>query len=316
MIEQENTPIFSTESHGKIMLTGEYGAMYGANVLAIPLKVGQTLNVYEKNYGSLEWEAYKQDELWHKVAFADKLDGKLHIGDRTNAGFAVVIHKVLRMALNLSNSKLEDILDKKFITNLNFNPELGLGSSSTLIVNVARYFNIDPFELNSLSFKGSGYDIAASMSDLPVIYNKNVKNPQHVALKFKPSFHSNLYFVYSGKKVSSLKAIDKVSRKNFTNQQLNRISAITTSLALCNNIDDFMELINEHEKIISKILHIPPLNSKQFYDFEGSIKSLGAWGGDMMLVATKHPEQYVENYFNRRGHDVIYKYADLALDID
>ncbi len=316
MIEKENAPVFSTESHGKIMLTGEYAAMYGANVLSIPLNVGQSLKVYDKEYGSLEWEAYKTNELWNKVSFPNKLDGKLHIGKRTNAGFAVVIHKALRMALNMSKLNLEEVLSKKFITNINFKPELGLGTSSTLIVNLARYFDIDPFELNALTFKGSGYDIAASMCDLPVIYNKNVKNPQYVELKFKPCFHENLYFVYSGKKVSSLKAIDKISRKNITNQQLNAISNITASMALCNNLDDFMDLINEHEKIISKILHIPTLNAKQFYDFEGSIKSLGAWGGDMMLVATKHPEQYVENYFNRRGHDIIYKYADLALDID
>ncbi len=316
MIEKKTPPIFFTESHGKIMISGEYAAMYGANVLAIPLKVGQSLKVYEKDTGSLDWEAYKMDELWNTVSFPDKFDGKLHIGNRTNAGFAVVIHKVLRMALNLSDIKLEDILTKRFETNINFNPELGLGSSSTLIVNLARYFNVDPFELNALSFKGSGYDIAASMSDLPVLYNKNVKNPEYVELKFKPSFHENLYFVYSGNKVSSLKAIDKISRKDITNQQLSKISALTTSMALCNNIEDFMELINEHEKIISKILHIPTLNNKQFYDFEGSIKSLGAWGGDMMLVATTNPDHYVERYFNRRGHDIIYKYADLALDID
>ncbi len=316
MIKKENTPIFSTESHGKIMISGEYGAMYGANVLAIPLKVGQTLDVYEKERNSLEWEAYQSNNLWNRVSFPDKSDGKLHIGDRTNAGFAVVIHKVLRFAINLSQFNLEDLLTKKFVTNINFNPDLGLGSSASLIVNLARYFNIDPFELNALSFKGSGYDIAASMCDLPVLYNKNVKNPQYVEIKFKPCFHENLYFVYSGNKVSSLKAIDKVSRKDITQQQINKLSLLTSGMALCNNIDDFMRLINEHEKIISKILHTPTLNNKQFYDFEGSIKSLGAWGGDMMLVATKNPAHYVERYFNHRGHDIIYKYADLALDID
>jgi len=40
---------------------------------------------------------------------------------------------------------------------------MGLGSSSTLIVNISKWANVDPFQVHKLISKGSGYDIAASL---------------------------------------------------------------------------------------------------------------------------------------------------------
>ena len=41
---------------------------------------------------------------------------------------------------------------------------------------------------------------------------------------------------------------------------------------------------------------------KSFYpDFEGEIKSLGAWGGDFFMAATEWDEHKVRRYFEDKG---------------
>jgi len=47
-----------------------------------------------------------------------------------------------------------------------------------------------------------------------------------------------------------------------------------------------------------------------FSDFSGSIKSLGAWGGDFVLVA--HSENPTA-YFKEKGYEVIFSYHQMVL---
>jgi hypothetical protein len=54
----------------------------------------------------------------------------------------------------------------------------------------------------------------------------------------------------------------------------------------------------------------PPIKQRLFPDYNGAIKSLGAWGGDFILVSgTTHPEAY----FNSKGYRTIFRYSDLIL---
>jgi hypothetical protein len=46
-----------------------------------------------------------------------------------------------------------------------------------------------------------------------------------------------------------------------------------------------------------------------FSDFNGSIKSLGAWGGDFVLVAS---EENPMSYFKSKGFHTILSYTDLV----
>ena len=53
------------------------------------------------------------------------------------------------------------------------------------------------------------------------------------------------------------------------------------------------------------------IKNKLFYDFKGEIKSLGAWGGDFILVSsTKDPSRY----FMDRGFNIIFKYNELIMN--
>ena len=76
-------------------------------------------------------------------------------------------------------------------------------------------------------------------------------------------------------------------------------------------IDEFEELIEEHESIISKITKQETVKSRLFNDYTfGSIKSLGAWGGDFVLVTgTKENMSYFEN----KGYHTIITYKEMIL---
>ena len=63
-------------------------------------------------------------------------------------------------------------------------------------------------------------------------------------------------------------------------------------------------------KLSSKITKQPPVKSILFNDFEGAIKSLGAWGGDFIMVASKHNPSL---YFKDRGYETVIPYSKMAL---
>ena len=76
------------------------------------------------------------------------------------------------------------------------------------------------------------------------------------------------------------------------------ISNITCNILDSSSLDDFENQIGIHESIISSQLGITPVKQKYFSDFEGSIKSLGAWGGDF-IMATRNNKNYLLVKLNR-----------------
>ena len=44
------------------------------------------------------------------------------------------------------------------------------------------------------------------------------------------------------------------------------------------------------------------------------LKSLGAWGGDFVMVATENDYNFVRSYFGEKGLDTVYQYNDLISD--
>ena len=84
---------------------------------------------------------------------------------------------------------------------------------------------------------------------------------------------------------------------------------ISNKLLLCSSIDEFSKLINTHEAIISKLLKTNPL-IKNFPDYNGVIKSLGAWGGDFFLAIG--PENSME-YFKKKGMNISFSFDDFLL---
>ena len=52
---------------------------------------------------------------------------------------------------------------------------------------------------------------------------------------------------------------------------------------------------------------------KEYPDFPGQLKSLGAWGGDFLMAITQQPFEQVKAYFHDKGMNTIFRYQDLIL---
>ncbi|MBK8557148.1 MAG: hypothetical protein IPL65_15875 [Lewinellaceae bacterium] len=50
-----------------------------------------------------------------------------------------------------------------------------------------------------------------------------------------------------------------------------------------------------------------------FSDYWGAVKSLGAWGGDFVLVTSEKDESTTRAYFLDKGFDVFLPWRDMIL---
>ncbi|HQF48729.1 MAG TPA: GHMP kinase, partial [Flavobacterium alvei] len=85
---------------------------------------------------------------------------------------------------------------------------------------------------------------------------------------------------------------------------------ITSAVLKAKTLADFAIALEEHEAEMSTILEMQTIKESLFPDFDGVIKSLGAWGGDFVLVLSD--ENPVE-YFNEKGFKTIVSYKDMIL---
>ena len=195
-------------------------------------------------------------------------------------------------------------------TNLTFEKNLGLGSSSTLISNLSKISGVNPYTINNKIFKGSGYDIACAESISPILYKLDKDQKIINEVSFKPAFNGHIYFVYLNKKQNSISEIEKYNKNKASNSIINEISDITSEILVCDSIDRFNKLIEAHELIISKLISKQTVKDLLFKDFDGYIKSLGAWGGDMIMVSS---EIDPSKYFIEKGYSTIFKFKELLV---
>jgi len=308
-------------SHGKFLLTGEYLVLKGALALALPLKLGQSLEIeaLDSNENCLHWEAWHPEGKWFSVTL--NRENLMNLSS-DNPDKATRLSQILQAVKQL-NPKAFEGNDLRFTTRLDFNPNWGLGSSSTLIANLARWANVNPYELLKLTFGGSGYDIACATADGPIYYQVRTEVPEPVEgptqkvepVDFNPPFADHLFFIYQGQKQSSSKEIkaflEKANPINLE-KDIEAISEISRAIPKCQSLDEFGLLMQCHERIVARCIGQGTIQ-KRFLDFEGVLKSLGAWGGDFILAATDWDESQVRAYFKGKGLEVIFGYKDIVL---
>ncbi len=308
-MNQENL-IFSKRGNGKLLLTGEYLVLKGAKALSVPLQYGQEMEVYSNTTPFIIWKSYQRNQRWNEVI----LGSRFEIIETTDDAFATRLVSILKQCLLMSDAiQLNDILSKTFVTHLDFDVNWGLGTSSTLLYCLAIFFQIDAYQLQLKTFQGSGYDVAIAGIHQPIIYQLS-DGPQVQKVHFKPSFRQNLYFVYSGKKMSSLRAISNFMDKEISKQAISDVSYITELILSTDDLDGFMNLMSNHESIIGKLIQQVPIQKIYFSDFQGVIKSLGAWGGDFYMAASQESKQYVKEYFLKKGYEIIISYDNMILN--
>lgn len=219
--------------------------------------------------------------------------------------------KIFQASKMLNPSFLENSEGLKITTNLDFPRNWGLGTSSTLINNIANWAQVDAHQLLAETFGGSGYDIACAQHNAPILYQLVHSKPTVEEIAFHPPFKDCLYFVYLNKKQNSREAIANY-RNNVSDlsQEKSEISDITKKIGGCTDLIEFRALIDTHEGIISKIIHQKPIKERLFPDFDGSIKSLGAWGGDFILVTSKNNPA---NYFKEKGLEIVIPFENMVL---
>ncbi|TAI48040.1 GYDIA family GHMP kinase [Flagellimonas allohymeniacidonis] len=296
-------------SNGKLLLSGEYAILDGALGLAVPTKFGQSLQVEDTDTGLLEWESKDENhQLWFQASF--DLNDLTPIAS-SDMGTAHILKELLSEAKKQNPAFLASANGLKVTTSLGFPREWGLGTSSTLINNIAQWAEVDAYQLLWNAFGGSGYDIACAQHNGPILYQ--VKNGKVTVeeVGFHPSFKDDLLFVYLKQKQSSKEAIAAYRGKMFDKEALiSNITRITGSMATAQNLSEFEALVGKHEIVLSKILGIPPIKSKLFPDYPGSIKSLGAWGGDFVLATGGAG---AKDYFRFKGYSTLLSYKDMVL---
>jgi mevalonate kinase len=298
-------------AHGKLLVTGEYMVLEGAKALALPLKLGQYLSVRQQKGNTLSWNAMKTDGFWFQAVC--KLPG-FEIVKSTDQDICDRLHTILLKTRELNPEFLVDGNGYNVETILEFDPDYGFGSSSTLLTNIAKWANVDPFELQKQTFGGSGYDIACASLRDPVIYHLDKGKPTMEQVSIDFDFTDRIYFVYLGKKQNSFESIEYFRQKaKFLKKDLTEISGITRELLFCKTLADFEKLIIQHEIIMSRILKMKRVQALLFPDHKGVVKSLGGWGGDFVLMTRHSNEKEFESYLRHKGYNTYYCYDDLVL---
>jgi mevalonate kinase len=297
-------------SNGKLLITGEYLVLDGAKALALPTKFGQNLTVEKRNGNEIKWTSYDADgSIWFDETIP--LTEIVSTTPFETESIKNTLITILRTAYQLNPNEL--LISEGYVvtTQLTFLRKWGLGTSSTLINNIAQWFKIDAFTLLKNSFGGSGYDIACAQNNDPVLYQLKQEKPTVETVKFNPSFSKNIYFVYLNQKQSSKNAIASYrEKKNNLETQKEVINQITEKVLQAENEITFAQTLENHEKILSTILETKTVKETLFPDFSGTIKSLGAWGGDFVLVVSK---KNPKSYFLDKGYGTVIQYSDMIL---
>jgi mevalonate kinase len=298
-------------SNGKLLITGEYLVLDGAKALALPTKFGQTLIIEEGTNQEISWISYDADgSIWFEdsISFAEILNPTNSEVETVKTTLVTILHE----AYLLNPGLIKSSSGYHVTTHLTFPKKWGLGTSSTLINNIAQWLQIDAFKLLKTSFGGSGYDIACAQNASPILYHLEKDGQMVEKVTFNPTFTNSIYFVYLNKKQSSKSSIAKYQQHKAQDldESIRTIDKITQELLNSGNIRSFAQAIASHEAEMSRILEMKTVHETLFSDFEGGIKSLGAWGGDFILVTT---ETNPTTYFAAKGYNTILSYEEMIL---
>lgn len=291
-------------ARGKILITAEYLVLKGAVGLCIPLiKKNQTLRVKKAQKSGIHWSSFEKQQIW----FEAHINSELQLISSTDAEIAQKLISILKEIKTLRPEIEFNFLD--FQTDLNFDRYFGLGSSSTLISLLSEWSGANPYKILENTFGGSGYDLACAVSEKALLYQKN-QTP--IEISWEPSFKNQLYFVYLNKKQSSqIEVQNFLENQNDFHTEIYRINEITKDIIKANSLEEFTKLINEHEEIISQILQRKTIKDELFADYSGLIKSLGAWGGDFILVSSKDSNL---EYFKTKGYTKVYSWNEFIYE--
>lgn len=295
-------------SNGKLLLTGEYVVLNGAKALAVPTLLGQWLRVNTSDKKGLHWKSLDADgSCWFETHFEwEELKSPPSNSEQSVRSTLLTI---LLKAQEFNPAFLKNGEGLSVTTTLSFPRNWGLGTSSTLLNNIAQWAQVDAYRLLFASFGGSGYDIACAQHDTAVVYQLDNKTPTALPVAHDPLCKSQMYFVYLNQKQNSKEAIAAYHKKQHRLvDHVNEISTITEALLEDTSFENWLNQLQKHEILLSNVLEMQTVQEAYFSDFRGLVKSLGAWGGDFVLALSKTDPT---SYFAGKGYSTVIPYTEL-----
>jgi len=263
------------------------------------------MTVSDVNTSKLTWRAYTdQEELWLEATF---MLPSLEIEAENPSEADLSLQGILRQAQRLNPdflSKPEGVLVETF---LEFPRDWGLGSSSTLIHNVAQWAGVDGYDLLLKAFGGSGYDVKVAKHNSPIVFYRSIDGPRVGEITFSPRFTDQLWFIHLGQKQDSREEVTRFSEIEVSTRDIDQVSRITDEICLAPSLQDFVRLLQEHDFLMSRILARPSA-SEVFSGFSGMVKYLGAWGGDFVLATGTEQDM---DYFRQKGMNTVLSYREM-----
>ena len=276
------------------MLCGEYAVTIGVEALALPVSLGQWMYVWEFDSPGggdrLIWEAKEKDgSTWLNESFALPLETmeaeteKSSERDRSRE----VLHSMLSM---VAEGFWKTGKSYRIETLLEFDRSSGLGSSSTMVANFARFAGLDAQKVQQKVLGGSGYDVALAELGKGLVFWKNAEVANWDAWKLSADLTSKWKIVFLGKKQNSRNALADVKGKlmeiekdDFLMHQLQQVCA---AVKMANQVPMLEAGLEMWQAILAMSLGLEtPYQHFKFQPTKGGLcKWLGAWGGDMLLI--------------------------------
>jgi len=258
----------------------------------------------------LVWECFDHEgNIWFKSHIS------LYDFSAINTTDEVVskkIQKILKNAVRQNSEFLSKWNGFKVQFELEFPRNWGLGSSSTLYSLIADWADVNALMMYFKVDNGSGYDVACSSAGTPIIYFANDTEVSYTPVDFDPKFKKNLFFVHLNEKKDSalgikeyLKAVKK--KKEF----VKNISEISEQMHAATSLSVFSSLMDKHEDLVAHHTGFKKVKDERFSDYHGSIKSLGAWGGDFAMATSEKSEKETKEYFASKGYDTVLQYSEI-----
>lgn len=287
------------------MLCGEYAVLCGALAIAFPTKFRQCMEVeYRPGTGLIHWQSYDFEGFqWLRCSFHPDDDCSVHALKNVLQPIQAMLCCVRRHRPELMPAD-QDIT---FRVKASFRKEWGLGSSSALIANMARWSGVDPWELMQLSFPGSGYDVAVAFHGKALTYRLAENERQIKFLEFVPAWLGDFRVVFTGKKVNSRDSVNE-NKSMFHKLEpfVAELDRIARGLLTAESCDEACVLLRNYESILADTLEMEP-GARLFPSYSGTIKSLGAWGGDAILVEYRQGEfeEVFQNLISFNFYDIL-----------
>ena len=300
--------VIDLHANGKLLISGEYLVLVGATALAFPVRFGQNLHADETEEQTLMWESFTPDGRW----FTGKFDmGTFHVISTDEMKTAVNLKKLLKSARRLNPDFLAGQSGFRVCVRSDYPLEWGLGSSATLISLVARWANADAYELFRLNSTGSGYDIACA-ERLGLLYYRLLNGlPEIIPVKAGKALRKHTFFVYLGNKQDSTKEVGRfIAEKKYSEQDVEQVSRLSSFICQAETHEELIGLVDDHESILSKILQRDPI-ARRFPGFPGTVKSLGAWGGDFAMFVSGREQAEVVDILHRQGFSRVFSFSEI-----